>query len=227
MEITFYGHSCLLVAHQGKQVIIDPFLSGNPASGVDPMDIKVDAVILTHAHDDHFGDTIEIAKNNNCPVIATFELATYCEQRGVQAHAMNTGGSYAFDGFTVKLTPAFHTSSLRDGDVFLYAGEPVGIVLTMGKTTLYHAGDTALFDHMKTIGERHDIDVAALPIGDNYTMGPDDAVLAAKWLKAKQVIPIHYNTFPIIEQDGAKFKQMIEAEGMKCHPLSNGESMTF
>lgn len=226
MDITFYGHSCLLVGHEGKHVIIDPFLSGNPASGVDPEEIEVDAVILTHAHDDHFGDTLAIAKRNNCPVIATFELASYCEQKGVQAHAMNTGGAYAFDGFKVKLTPAFHTSSLREGDVYLYAGEPVGIVLTMGETTLYHAGDTALFDHMKTIGEQHEIDVAALPIGDNFTMGPEDALLAAKWLKTKQVIPIHYNTFPIIEQDADQFKQQIEAEGMQCYPLSPGEFIT-
>lgn len=227
MKITYYGHSCLLVEHDGARVIIDPFLSGNPASGISPQDVKVDAVILTHAHDDHFGDTLLIAEQNDCPVIATFELATYCEQRGVRAHAMNTGGAHQFAQFAVKFTPAFHTSSLRVGDQFLYAGEPVGVILTMGETVLYHAGDTALFGDMKLIGERHDIDVAALPIGDNYTMGPDDALVAAQWVKAKHVIPIHYNTFPAIEQDAALFKQNVEKNGAICHPLANGESVTI
>lgn len=225
MKLTYYGHSCVLVEHNGKRVIIDPFLSGNPASGLSPEEVKVDAVILTHAHDDHFGDTEKIAKNNDCVVIATFELATYCEQRGMRAHAMNTGGSFQFDGFAVKMTPALHTSSLRVGDQFLYAGEPVGLVITMGDKTLYHAGDTALFSDMKLIGERVQVDVAALPIGDNYTMGPEDAVIAAQWVGAKHVIPIHYNTFPVIEQDAGRFQQMIEAKGMICHPLSNGESV--
>lgn len=226
MKITYYGHSAILVEHNEVRVIIDPFLSGNPASGIAPEDVNVDAVILTHAHDDHFGDTIEIAKANDCPVIATFELATYCEQRGVNAHAMNTGGAYQFDGFKVKFTPAFHTSSLRDGDQFIYAGEPVGIVLEMGGTTLYHAGDTSLFSDMKLIGELHNIDVAALPIGDNYTMGPDDAVVAAEWLKAKCIIPIHYNTFPAIAQDAEQFKDRIASIGAICHPLKNGESLS-
>lgn len=225
MKITYYGHSAVLVEHNGVKVIIDPFLSGNPASGIAPEDVNVDAVILTHAHDDHFGDTIEIAKANGCPVIATFELAGYCEQRGVSAHAMNTGGAYQFENFKVRFTPAFHTSSLRVGDQFIYAGEPVGIIVEMGGTTFYHAGDTALFGDMRLIGERHNIDVAALPIGDNFTMGPDDAVVAAGWLKAKHIIPIHYNTFPAIEQDAERFRERIAEVGATCHPLGNGESL--
>lgn len=221
--ITYYGHSCLLVEHEGKRVIIDPFLSGNPATVIQPSQLQVDAVILTHAHDDHFGDTVEISTRNDCPVIATFELASYCEQRGLRTHAMNTGGSFRFDGFAVKMTPAFHTSSLRVGDQYLYAGEPVGILLSMGDKTLYHAGDTALFSDMKWIGQRNTIDVAALPIGDNYTMGPEDAAIAAEWLQARHVIPIHFNTFPVIEQDAEQFKQRVEAQGIGCHPLHYGQ----
>lgn len=222
MQITFYGHSCLLVEYKGRRVIIDPFLSGNPASGISPSDVKVDAIILTHAHDDHFGDAEQLALENDCPVIATFELASYCGQRGMKTHAMNTGGAFHFDGFHVKLVPALHTSSLRVGDQYLYAGEAVGVILTMGSHTLYHMGDTALFSDLQLIGRQHAIDVVAIPIGDNYTMGPEEALIAAQWIGAQHVLPVHYNTFPVIEQDASSFKQQIEKLGMQCHPLPNG-----
>lgn len=225
MKITYYGHSCLLAEEGGKSVIVDPFLSGNPNSGAEPKDVKVDAVILTHGHDDHFGDTLEIAKNNDCPVIAVFELAVFCQRKGVKAHPMNTGGSYAFDGFSVQFTPAFHSSSVTDGDHTVYAGQPCGIVLTMGGKKLYHAGDTALFSDIQLIGERHSIDIAALPIGDNLTMGPEDAALAAKWCRTSKVIPVHYNTFPAIEQDPSVFAKQLSAYDIACSPLKAGESL--
>lgn len=227
MKITYYGHSCLYVESGGKKVIIDPFLSGNPASGVSPKDIQVDAVLLTHAHDDHFGDSIEIAKQNDCPIVAVFELAMHCIRLGAQAHAMNIGGAYSFDGFRVKFTQAFHGSSLRQGDQYLYAGQPAGILLTMGDTTIYHAGDTSLFGDMKLIGEMNPIALAALPIGDNYTMGPDDAAVAAQWLKTKRVIPLHYNTFPAIRQDAGKFASQLGEHGIECHSLSSKDSITI
>ncbi len=227
MKITYYGHSCLLVEGNGKRVIIDPYLSGNPDSGISPEEIKVDAVLLTHGHDDHFGDTLQIAKANRCPVVASFELAMYCQQKGADVHPMNIGGAYQFEGFKVKYTLAFHGSSVQEGDRFLYAGQPAGILLFMDGKTLYHAGDTALFGDMKLIGEMNSIDVAALPIGDNFTMGPEDAVIVAKWVKAKHVIPIHYNTFPVIRQDAAVFAQMLEKENIRCHPLVSGQSITI
>ena len=225
MKITYYGHSCLLVEGGGKRVIIDPFLSGNPASRMNPSDVKADAVILSHAHDDHFGDCIEIAAANQCPIIAAFELAMYCKQKGAEVHAMNIGGAWQFDGFRVKLTLAFHGSSLNEGDRYLYAGQPAGILLTMDGRTLYHAGDTALFGDMKLIGEMNRIDVAALPIGDNYTMGSDDAAIAAQWVRTKRVIPIHYDTFPVIRQDTGYFASLLQKAGIACHPLKIGESI--
>lgn len=225
MKLTYYGHSCILAEAEGKRVIIDPFLSGNPNANVRPEEIRVDAVLLTHGHDDHLGDTIEIAKKNNCPVIATFELAGYCQRQGVQVQPMNTGGARDFDGFRVKWTQAFHSSSIQVGEQFLYAGPPAGILLTMGGKTLYHAGDTCLFGDMKWIGERNRIDAAALPIGDNYTMGPEDALTAAEWLKAKVVIPVHYNTFPLIRQDADAFARACEEKGIRCVPLRPGENL--
>lgn len=227
MKITYYGHSCLLVEGLDKRVIIDPFLSGNPASGIDPADIEVDAVILTHGHDDHFGDTLAIAARNQCQVIAVHELAAFCSGKGVNAHGMNIGGSYDFGGFRVKLTPAFHSSSVRDGDDVRYAGEAAGVILTMGGKTLFHSGDTCLFSDLKLIGELHTIDVAALPIGDNYTMGPDEAVLAAQWVKAGAIIPIHYNTFPVIRQEAGAFAAALQTKDITCVALRNGESYSL
>lgn len=225
MKITYFGHSALLVEGSGKSIIIDPFLSGNPGSGVDPADIKVDAVLLTHAHNDHFGDTLEIAKANDCPVIAPVELANYCQEQGVQAVGMNIGGSHQFDGFKVKYTLAFHSSSLTVEDRVIYGGEPAGILLTLGGKTLYHAGDTALFGDMKIIGELNKIDLAALPIGDFFTMGPEDARIAAKWIGAPKVLPMHYDTFPPIKQDVDAFCAGLKEEGIEGIALKNRESV--
>lgn len=225
MKITYHGHSCLLVEGENKRIIIDPFLADNPLATVKPEDIAADVIILTHGHGDHFGDTVEIARQNDALVIAVFELATICEQKGLKTHAMGLGGSRDFGDFKVKLTPAFHSSSIPDGDGFVYTGMPAGVLLTMDGLTLYHAGDTALFGDMKLIGEMNRIDVAALPIGDNFTMGPEDASIAAQWLKAKVVIPIHYNTFPPIEQDPEQFAELLKVRNISCAPLAPGQSM--
>lgn len=225
MKITYYGHSSMLVEENGVRVIIDPFLSGNANSGISPDDIQVDAVILTHGHDDHFGDSIQIAKRNDCPVIAVFELANYCASQGVKSHGMNIGGSLAFNGFKVKFTQAFHSSSISVGDTWLYAGLPAGVLLTMGDKTFYHAGDTSLFGDMRLIGEMNNITCAALPIGDAFTMGPDDALLAAQWLCTKKVIPVHYDTFPPIKQDAALFCDRLLKSGIEGYPLKPGESI--
>lgn len=225
MKITYYGHSCTLVEENGIRIIIDPFLSGNTNSGISPEDIQVDAVILTHGHADHFGDTIQITKQNDCPVIAVYELAVYCANQGVKSQGMNIGGRFSFDGFNVKFTQAFHSSSISVGDTWIYGGQPAGILLTIGDKTFYHAGDTSLFGDMRLIGEMNTIDCAALPIGDVLTMGPDDALLAAQWIRTKRVIPVHYDTFPDIAQDSSLFCDRLRQTGVEGYPLKPGESI--
>lgn len=227
MKITYYGHSALLVETDKVKVIIDPFLSGNPNSGISPDDIAVNAVLLTHGHSDHFGDSLQIAKKNNCPIFAVYELAEYCRSKGAEVKHMNIGGSHTYKGFTVKYTQAFHSSSITEGDKWIYAGLAAGILLTVEGKTLFHAGDTALFGDLRLIGERNAIDLAALPIGDMLTMGPDDALLAARWLRADKVIPLHYSTFPAIAQDGAEFCNRLRQEGIQGFPLRAGESVSI
>jgi L-ascorbate metabolism protein UlaG (beta-lactamase superfamily) len=215
------------VEGNGVKVLIDPFLTGNPLAAVRASDVQCDAILLTHGHNDHFGDTIEIARANKCPVISSAEIASYCTLQGVEARGMNIGGSYQADKFRVKFTQAFHSSSLDIGGSWIYMGMPMGILLTMDGTTFYHAGDTGLFGDLKMIGEMNTIDVAALPIGDNFTMGPSDAVIAAQWLRTKNVIPVHYNTFEVIKQDPHAFAVDLAKVGIKGHVLKPGEAATF
>jgi L-ascorbate metabolism protein UlaG (beta-lactamase superfamily) len=225
MKLTWHGHSTFEISGGGHNVIIDPFLTGNPAAKAKPEEIEADAILLTHGHSDHFGDSLHIAKRLNIPVIAPFELASYCMKKGVQAHPMHLGGTHSFDFGTVKLTLAFHGSAVEEGDQLVYAGNPCGYLLTMEGRTVYHAGDTALFGDMKLIGERHRIDVALLPIGDNFTMGPEDALYAAELLKPGLVIPMHYNTFPLIAQNAQAFARRLESKGIRCTVLEPGQSL--
>ena len=207
MKISYHGHSVVKVEANGKTIIVDPFITGNNSTDLNADNLKVDVILLTHGHNDHVGDTVELAKENDALVVAPFELATFLSWKGVKVHPMHIGGAYTFDFGKVKLTHAFHGSSYEDAEnqTITYTGMPAGILLTIDGKTMYHAGDTALFSDMKLIGELNSIDVAFLPIGDNFTMGIEDALIAAKWLQAKKVVPIHYNTFPIIEQDPTEF----------------------
>lgn len=211
MKAKYYGHSAVYVeSNSGHRIIIDPFIEHNPHNDLKAQDIKVDTIILTHGHDDHVGDTVEIAKANDALVIAPVELADYLASFDLNTHGMNLGGYYDFDFGRVKYVQAFHSSSTFVDGQTVYLGPATGVLLYFDDKTLYHLGDTALFSDLKLIGETNDIDLAFIPIGSNFTMGPEDALLAAKWLKAKTVIPIHYNTFPVIEQNGDDFIQQLE-----------------
>jgi L-ascorbate metabolism protein UlaG (beta-lactamase superfamily) len=226
VKITYLGHAGLLVEGAGKRIAIDPFLTGNPLATIPAKDLKADLIVLTHGHQDHTNDAAAIALANSCPIIAVVELAGLISRTGAATIGMNTGGTYSFkDDITIKLTPAFHSSSYEiDGESY-YAGQAQGILLTIENQVLYHMGDTALFSDIKLIGELHNIDIAAVPIGDHFTMGPKEALLAAAWTKAKHVLPIHFNTFPPIVQDGQTFVQSLALQDQVGHELAPGQSI--
>ena len=205
LRVTFHGHSCFTITDGKSNIIIDPFLKGNPKAMAKPDEMKVDAVLLTHGHEDHLGDGIEIAKANKAQLIAPFELAMFCQSKGASVHPMHIGGSHDFPFGRVTLTIAHHGSGWVDGDTIIYLGNPCGFVIGMDGKNVYHAGDTGLFYDMKLIGELYPLDLALLPIGDNFTMGPREALKAAELLSPKMVIPMHYNTFDLIAQNPQAF----------------------
>lgn len=217
MIVTFLGHSCVLVETGGKRVVFDPFVEGNPLCPVRIDDLSADVVVLTHAHGDHSANALDLARKG-ATVVATVEIAQYLSARGAgSVHAMNLGGRADLGFASVRLTPAWHSSSFPDGT---YGGMPAGAVLEAEGKRVYHAGDTALFGDMRLIGERG-LDLALVPIGDNFTMGPDDALAALELLRPTKVVPIHYDTFPPIRQDALGFAaraQSLGVEGLALRP---------
>ena len=226
MKITFYGHSCFLIETGSHRLIIDPFLTGNPDAAIAAKEVRVDHVLVTHGHEDHTCDVLEIAKANDATVVANYEIAEYFGAKGAKSHGMNPGGGFAFPFGRVKLTIAHHSSSLNAGLNPIYLGSPCGIVIEAEGKKIYHAGDTALFMDMQLIG-RAGLDLAILPIGDNYTMGPDDALDALDFLKPKVAVPMHFNTWPPIAQDAAAFAGAAARRGHKVEVLKPGASLTL
>ncbi|MFS0645574.1 metal-dependent hydrolase [Siminovitchia sp. 179-K 8D1 HS] len=225
MKISYHGHSIVKIETNGNTILIDPFITGNELTDLKAENENPDVIILTHGHSDHVGDTVELAKRCHSLVVAPNELATYIGWQGVQTHPMHIGGSREFDFGKIKFTQAFHGSAIFTEDQqIIYLGMPAGVLFMTEGKTIYHAGDTALFSDMKLIGERHPIDLAFLPIGDNFTMGPEDAALAAEFLQAKTVVPIHYNTFPPIKQDPGQFIGMLK-EGLNGKVMKPGDAI--
>jgi len=227
-QLTFLGHSCFLLEEKSSRIIIDPYLSGNPLAEEKPENIKVNYVLLTHGHGDHLGDGIMIATDNDATVVAPFELAVYCSKQGCKVHPMHIGGSYNFPFGRVKLTIAHHGSGNDlGGESMAYMGNPCGFLVTIDGKTIYHAGDTGLFLDMQLIGELDKIDIALLPIGDNFTMGIDDALKAAEFLKPKLVIPMHYKTFDVIKTEPLEFQKKASVKNIKVKILGTGESVVI
>jgi L-ascorbate metabolism protein UlaG (beta-lactamase superfamily) len=218
MKIQFLGHSACLVSSRDKVWAIDPWLSGNPAcpdSLKEPS--KIDYIVLTHGHADHAGEASSLAKKYGSKIFAIYELGLLMMQEGVpESHVvlMNKGGTIEEGDFSVTLTHAFHSSGYERNGEILYAGEACGVVLKTPETTIYHAGDTALFSDMELISYRFSPEVCLLPIGDRFTMGPEDAVEAVAILQSPVVIPVHHSTFPFLTGTPAEFKRLVEKDGL-------------
>lgn len=220
IKVKFLGHACFLLEKEGKEsLILDPYLKGNPSASATPEQIKASYILVSHAHFDHIGDAYLIAKNNSGTIISTAEIAADAEEKGCNVHPMHIGGKHNFPFGWVKATLAFHGSGIP-------GGHACGFVINYYGKNIYFAGDTGLFGDMKLIGELTSLDLALLPIGDNYTMGIDDAVIAASFLNANQIIPYHYDTWPLIAANAKEFKQKIEKKTRsKCLIASPGQSL--
>jgi L-ascorbate metabolism protein UlaG (beta-lactamase superfamily) len=222
MKITYLSHSCFHIETSTHKLIIDPFLTGNPLAQTAPADVEADFVLVTHGHNDHVGDALEIARNNNATVIANFEVASFLMAQGAGARPMHIGGAAEFPFGRVKLTIAHHGSGYQTEDgQMVYMGAPAGMLIFADGKALYHAGDTALTYDMRLLSEECSIDVAMLPIGDNFTMGIDDAARAVEFLRPKIAVPMHYNTFDLIEVDPRAFAAKASAD---VKVLAVGES---
>lgn len=224
-KVTWLGHAAFSLDIDGVKVLIDPFLKGNPMATVSPDAVEADYILITHGHGDHVGDAVAIAKRTGATTISNVEISRWLASKGVgDARGLNTGGGGSFDFGRAELTIAFHSSCMPDGT---YAGMPNGLLITSNDgTRFYHAGDTALFGDMRLIGEKG-IDAAALPIGDWYTMGVDDAACAAEYVRPRTAIPIHYNTFPAIKADPTVWARMVEQKGIEAWVLKPGEEVAL
>jgi len=223
MRFTYYGHACFGVETAGKSVLFDPFVTPNQlAKGVDIKQIKADYILVSHGHEDHVADCVEIAKNTGATIAGPFETVSWLNSKGVEKfHPLNHGGKWQFDFGTVKCTNAVHSSSLPDGS---YGGNPVGFIV-YGDKTFYYSGDTALTTDMQLIPRWAKLDFAVLCIGDNFTMGYEDAIMAAEMIQCKNIIGVHYDTFGYIKIDKQKVQQAFTDAGLTLHLPAIGESI--
>lgn len=225
-RLTWHGHSCYtLETADGTRIMFDPWLDGNPAADIKAEDVeKLDFILVSHGHSDHFADCVKLAKKTGATVVSTFELVAFCQKQGVEkGHGMNIGGGHAFPFGRVKLTPALHTGSIDGDDDGAFTTDCAGFLVTLADgRRLYHAGDTALITDMQLL--RGQVDVALLPIGDNYTMGPDDAARAVEFIQPMTVVPMHYNTFDLIKQDPEEFRRLV-GDQAKVEILEPGQSL--
>jgi L-ascorbate metabolism protein UlaG (beta-lactamase superfamily) len=223
-SLTWLGHACFLIEHGGARIIIDPFLTGNPRAALASADVPaLDAVLLTHGHGDHIGDAIPLAQRDKATLVAPYELARFCTEQGApNVHPMSIGGGHDFPFGHVKLVTAVHGGTVEGDEAGRFTTHPCGFVVTMGGVRIYHAGDTALTMEMRLLEGR--VDVMCLPIGDNYTMGPEDAARAVEFVKPKVAVPMHYGTFPVIDVDPLRFVAAV-GKTAKVAVLQPGESL--
>jgi len=224
MRIHYVGHSTFIVETSSHRLVIDPFFEQNPTSRMKVKDISCDFILVSHGHDDHCADAVKLATRTGATIIANFEISEFFAKQGAKTHGMNPGGAHEFPFGRVKLTQAFHTSSMEVDGANRYMGVACGILINADGKNLYHAGDTALFSDMKLFA-RPKLDVAMLPIGDNFTMGPDDALVAMDFLKPRLTIPMHYNTWPLIAQDADALAKRAKRKKHKVAPLKPGEEI--
>lgn len=220
-EIRFLGHAAFTITDGSTTVLIDPFLTGNPKAAIAADDVNADTILITHAHADHIGDAVGIAKRTGAPVVAIVELAQELGEEGIDAQGINFGGTAVFDWGWAKMVPAWHTAVSPKGIGTI----PAGYLINFKGTVVYHLGDTGLFSDLALVGKRHPIDVALVPVGGHFTMDPIDAVDAVDFIKPQVVIPCHYNTFPVIEIDVNQFQSDVQsATSSHCVVLEPGQS---
>jgi len=222
MELQFIGHSAFYLETENAGILVDPFISESPVAKFDPSS-KIDDIFVTHAHADHLGDAIPLSKKTGATITAIYELANYCIKRGATAQGVNVGGKLSFPWGSAKIFSAAHSSSTLDG---AYAGCPCSIMLEIDEVKIYFAGDTGLHQDMKMVGEFFKPDIAALPVGDIFTMGIEEAAIAAKWLGVKKVIPIHYKSFDVLKADTEELKKLLPS-GVELVILEPGQKIKF
>ena len=225
MELTYYGHSCFLIKTGDTGLLFDPFISPNPlAKDIDLKSIKADYILLSHGHGDHVADAAALAQQNNAKIVAQPEITEWFAKQGIQeAHQMNIGGTLNLPFGKVKMVNAVHSSSLPDGS---YGGNPSGFIVQAEGKTIYFAGDTALTYDMKIIGEQYEVDYALLPVGDIYTMGPEDALIAGEWVNAKNIVAMHFDTFPVIKIEKEKAAGLKNKAGKGFTFMEIGQTIT-